>query len=1214
MGNRPSILARLSCHGIEAKPLRSDRFTDSPWLAAITRERLGLLILGTLLIATFLGASPGLRAQSATTGALRGTVVDATGAVVPGVTVSLTNITTGQMQITMTDASGLYGFSLLSPGAYDVDFSAQGFKVSRATSVVVNVSEAPALDAQLEAGTSEERVTCQCQLSQTASSNGTLVDSKTITAFPLTTRNFTQVMSMSSGSAAAVNNAGVLGTGSQSANVNGNTDPDRYTINGAASAATVPNPDTITEFKIQTSQYDSVYGTRVPSTNLITRSGENQFQGDAWEFVRNDIFNANAFFRNAARQPRPPLKQNQFGGTIGGPMKKDKLFFFGSYQGTRQVNGVDPTASLSTVILPPLTNDRSVATIGSQFCPANKATALQSAYMTFAGGVQVACDGSNINPVALRLLQLKLADGSYVIPTPQTILPSGANGGLGFSSYSLPSTYDENQYLVNVDYVISKKQTLSGRLYYGAANALRSFGSNYLRSPEAPNTPGFPQKQDDKDHIASIKLTSVLTSNIANEVGITFTDTNSDQTGPGVPSAASIGMTPATPFFPEPPEFTIRGSLGGFRVGNVHSDFQNSSRTYSGGDTLSWVHGKQTIRTGVFVFRQNLQSFSGGQARGSISFQNFTDFLLGMSAAQNGSPRGFSNIQSIEANEGLGPKGAVGRLYRNDYGSAFVQDDTKITSRLTLNLGLRWEYLQPPVGPAGDLGNAWPSLLQLAPIPSASGTYIGTTVPANYNSNRINHYTGQPFGPPPAGVFVRPNKSFYENNAPLDSFAPRFGFAWQPGSKQSRVVVRGGYGWFYQLPSDTGNAPNTPQNNTQPFAQLFGETGASNSGSTLQKPFPATTLGFVLRTPTSRLTDRVIGPDFRIPKLQQWSLNVQYRFSSAFALDLGYVGSYGNKLLLAYGSNQPLLAIPGRAVNCGLPNTPAGLGVSAATFVTLGIDPEGCVTTNTSGNAYLRVPIVGETPNALQAHQSIGSSWYHSMQATFKQQISHGLAFQFAYTFSKAEANTTVYNDQRNLNLDWGRTSFDRTHRVITNFSYDLPSLRMNRFAGVLVRGWSISGIVIVQSGTPLSLIDRNGGSVYGFAGPATITLCPGATYTDLVTPGTTGSRLRNWIDKSAICRAPAIGSDGSLGYGNAGLGIMNGPPQFNTDFSIGKTTTVGGLREDAHLAFRVEFYNALNHPQFSNPGTTFGTANFGVITQTSVASRLIQFGVKYLF
>jgi hypothetical protein len=581
-----------------------------------------------------------------------------------------------------------------------------------------------------------------------------------------------------------------------------------------------------------------------------------------------------------------------------------------------------------------------------------------------------------------------------------------------------------------------------------------------------------------------------------------------------------------------------------------------------------------------------------------------------MSAAENGSPQGLSNIQSIEANQGMGPGGAVLLLQQFHHTAGFVEEDWKASPRLTLNLGLRWEYVPPPSGPAHNLGNVWSSLLQTVPIPPASGTYAGETVPSDYNPNWINPYTGHPFGPPPSGVIVRPNSGYYENAAPLDTFAPRFGFAWQPGSSQSRVSLRGGYGWFYQPLNDRSNAVGTPSTSIQPFAQLIGRVGASNNAATLQTPFPATTLGFALRTPSSNLGDRMVGPLFRLPKLQQWNLNIRYAVSSNFSFDLGYVGSYGNDLFLLYASNQPLLATPGHPINCGLTATPAALGVTPAVFATLGIDAAGCITTNTSTNAYLRVPIVGEAPTALLAHQYLGGSWYHSVQATFRQQISHGLSSQFAYTFSKAETNTTVYNDQTNLNLDWARANFDRTQRLITNFTYDLPELR----SSVLLRGWSISGILILQSGLPMSLIDRSGGSVYGFAGPATVTLCPGATNKDLPTSGSASARLNNWINKSAICKTPAIGADGSTGYGTTGQSIMDGPGQFNTDFSFGKTTAVGGLRENAQLAFRVEFYNALNHPQFANPGTNFGTANFGVISKTSVAPRLIQFGLKYVF
>src|SRR5262249_13688283 len=187
--------------------------------------------------------------------------------------------------------------------------------------------------------------------------------------------------------------------------------------------------------------------------------------------------------------------------------------------------------------------------------------------------------------------------------------------------------------------------------------------------------------------------------------------------------------------------------------------------------------------------------------------------------------------------------------------------------------------------------------------------------------------------------------------------------------------------------------------------------------------------------------------------------------------------------------------------------------------------------------------------------------------------------------------------------------SFDRTHRLISSFDYQLPLPNH-----VMTRGWSVTGIVLAQSGLPLTLTDPNGGTVYGRAATSTGTMCPRPTGGALATGGSVNERLGRWIETSALCAPPAMGADGSAGYGNAGQSIMNGPRQVNADFSLGKRTRVGGLREEAELLFRAEFYNALNHPQFSTPGTTFRTANFGVITSTAVAPRLIQFGLKYLF
>jgi hypothetical protein len=256
---------------------------------------------------------------------------------------------------------------------------------------------------------------------------------------------------------------------------------------------------------------------------------------------------------------------------------------------------------------------------------------------------------------------------------------------------------------------------------------------------------------------------------------------------------------------------------------------------------------------------------------------------------------------------------------------------------------------------------------------------------------------------------------------------------------------------------------------------------------------------------------------------------------------------------------------------------------------------------------------MGETPTALLASEFGASSWYHSAQATLRGRMSRGLTFQAAYTLSKALVNGTNLNDQALTLAARGRASFDRLHRLIANFDYALPGPAAG-WGRALLGGWSVSGIVIAQSGLPMTLTDPAGGAVYGRAGTSTVTMCPGAGYGDLVTAGSITERLGGWVNKEAICAPPAVGVDGATGYGNAGQAVMDGPGQVNTDFSLGKRARVGGLREDAELAFRVEFYNALNHGQFANPGTTLGTANFGVITQTAVAPRLIQFGLKYAF
>jgi hypothetical protein len=1148
-------------------------------------------------------ASGQLGAQSATTGALAGVVRDGAGMPLPGVNVTLKNQATNQTQNASSDVRGTYQFSLLSSGSYEIRFVHSGFKTAAFSPVVVNVAETPSVEATLETGNSPEPSVCVCRVSASTSSSGTTVDAKAITAVPLNTRNMTQVLSISSGSAAEMSNAGNLGRNNQAVNVNGNTTAGTFTVEGATAASTVPNPDAISELKIDTSQYDAGFGALVPTTNLIMRSGTSQLHGVIWEFLRNDIFNANSFFRNSTGQSKPNLKQNQYGGTLGGPVVRDKVFFFGSFQGTRQTNGLDPT-SASTVILPPLNSDRSAAGLAAQFCPANHPG--DSRYQTFAGGKQLDCSNLNtattaaINPVALKILQSKLADGSYLIPVPQTLISGGVNAGLGFSSYSFPSTFHEDHYLFNTDWVASQRHTIYARFFAATIDQYRSFGSTsgFPGAAILPG-PGAPQGLNASDYIGALKLNSVLTPKLANELRVALTRSSTFTWSDSPVTASQFGMTPVNALYAQPPESTVLGPLGTFRFfGNGGNDFSTDTRTTVFTDNASWSHNKHTTRVGgTFLWQDNDRNDTSA-SRGKVTFQTFSDFLIGLNATDNLSPAGRSNIQTIQANVGTGSTGAVQYLFRRYYAGLYAQDDYKITPKFTLNTGLRWEYVGPSFDRAGTIGSVSLSDLRQAAVPPSSGSLAGYTLAANYNPALVNPYTGKPFGPPPSGVVVRSTKSLYSNGTPLDTFAPRVGFAWQPGFIK-RTSVRGGYGWFYQSPVFSGNAAGTPLFVSAPFAQSFTNTDTANSTATLAQPFPTTQLGFVPRTPTSRLSDRIAGPEYRVPLLQQWNVNIQHGLGRGLVLDLGYVGTHGTRLLRSVGYNQPLIASATNPVNCGFDGTATN-----------------CITTSTSLNARQRVPVLGENPNALTASEFSGASTYHSLQSTLRKQLAAGLSFQIAYTYSKAMTNTTVMNDQTHPDLSWARASFDRTHRLTTNFSYQIPGFRGAKgFTKIALQNWNVTGLVVLQTGSPLTLTDPNAAGIYGRAATSTITICPGSSYQNLLTSGSVTERIDGWIDSRAICSPSVLGADrNATGYGTAGQSILVGPRQVNTDFSIGKSGRVGGLREDAQLAFRAEFYNATNSPQFANPGTTLGTATFGVITQTSVAPRIIQFALKYQF
>jgi hypothetical protein len=1162
--------------------------------------------------------------------------------VIAGSTVTLTNGATVTRKQT-TDANGSYTFGLLPPGDYKVSISAPGFKTAEVPSVKVNVSETGVLSQPLQVGeqTQQVQVSANAEVIQTETSTlGGVVGTQTITDLPLVTRNYQQILSLSPGVEASVSDGTALGRGSLPTYANGNMDTsnsyqmDGVSVNNYANSSVeeansfygsipVPNPDALQEFKVQTSNYDSSYGRNSgAAVNVITKSGTNDWHGTLFEFLRNDDLNANTFFANRQGLPRGKLKQNQYGGTFGGPVLKNKLFFFLSYEGTRQVNAVASLSTSSVNFPQQLTDNRTAAALGAAFCPPNNpagspGAAYANAFNPNAGTPlpvtdQVACNGSNISPVALNILNAKLPNGQFAIPSPQSILNAGTTRAVGFSSYSVPAAFKEDQALFNIDYLISPKHTLAMRYYY--ADGVSTAPFNTAAQPYSDG-----QRRLTGNQLFSGKLTSLLTTNMVNEAHFSSYYIRAFQASLVPFTAASLGITSATSFNSEVPPITITGLLSLF--GNSVDAASNPQRAYEWSDQVSWSRGRHTIRFGYDQTYIDWRFCSCGKSRGSLTFQTWADFLLGMSAAQNGTAVApFANLSNVFSASASGQSFNDPNLGRENQGFVFVQDDYKVTSTLTLNLGLRWEYDGSPfdTNPVHGGTNVDWGLLNTVPIPSASGTLVGYSVANNFS------------GTVPAGVFKRNLNLLTYGHAPFDNFAPRFGLAWQPLGTNSRLVVRGGYGWFYQL-NDGQHYLDTLDGNP-PLAAAIALTGTSAALATFAVPFnPPATPAFAsfLRTPTSSLRYTAVDPRLITPMTQAWNLSVQYAIKGSLVAEVAYVGNRAEHIDTGTQFNFPMLATPTAPLNCGLPT--------------------GCVTINTSQNATQRVPVIGDSIGGYNMTSNTGDSRYHAVQGTLRKSFSHGFQFQISYTFGHCMTDVSglSFTAAQGGNVNWfgalqnraladAACGYNRPQRLVLNYTYQLPVFHSGRgFAGHALSGWGVSGVTTAQQGLPMTFTDPNGAGVYGLLASPPM-LCPGVTFNDIFTSGSVKSRLNNFFNLNAFsdtaatkgsstCALPIVGafpspgpglpaSPGATGYGNVSQNILRGPSQLNFDISIGKRTRVGGIREDATLEFRTELFNAFNHAQFSNPNTVVNSGAFGTIGTTSTGPRIMQFGLKYLF
>jgi Carboxypeptidase regulatory-like domain/TonB dependent receptor len=1152
----------------------------------------GRLWVGLIILSSLFSGSD--YAQTASTGALEGVAMDPSNAVIPGVSIQLQKESGGDGQSTFSDEHGRFVIQLLPPGTYQLQASKIDFKRLILTHLSVYVTETLRVELHLQLAEHLERseVSSSPQMLQTSNSVlGRIVNEVAVQGLPLATRNFAQVIGLSPGVSVGVYNAGELGLGgtalSQIAPSNdgvyvhgarsydNNYQMDGISVSDVQGSAAgsggipIPSPDSVQEFKVQTALYDAGFG-RYGGANvsMVTRTGGNDFHGTVFEYLRNEVLNANDFFLNQTGQSRPILKQNQFGFALAGPILKDRLLFFGSYQGTRQVNGLaagqSRTACSASLAEPPLTNDRSATAIGQLFGGMKGAL----------GGAAVHQDGSNINPVALALLNLRLPDGSFLISTPQTVDSSKPFFSQGFSVFSNPCHFDENQFSTNLDYILSSNTKLAGRFFFADDHQTVTFPGNGVNP--SGNIPGFPTPGNTGFRVLSVTYAHTLSNNWLNEARFGYVRNRTATQANSAFSWSNIGVAEGkVSDNNELPSLQILGSVS-IASGFPRNIAQNS---FIFGDDLSLVRGNHFLRLGGSVTRvqDNLDLIGLGSL---VRFLSWPDFLLGLSAAENGTA--FSNVFASFDDFGLST-----REYRAWEGAGFIQDDYRLFKSLTVNIGLRYERLGQFADNFGR--NASFDVAKADPNPPPSGSMAGYVVASNFP------------GTVPPGVTQVSNR-FGNYAEGQNTIAPRLGFAWQIWPSSNRLVLRGGYGTYYSR--FTGQA--FYQNIFgAPFSEFRLIAGVANAKATFQAPFqqPFPTPGsfplFPAYSPTSNTTVYSIAPNFQPSVIQQFALNLQTEIHPGWLLEIGYVGTRGTHLVRQRSLNQ---------------------ASSASTS-----DPIRGATTDTVANIPFRVPILGIPADSLQLMESAGSSWYSALETSMTKRLNHGLQLLASYTFSKtldtdgsdinstSSGNALTLGDQNSPSQRWGRASFDRPHRFVLSGTWTMPNPPRG-FQRAIFGNWDLAAVATIQSGTALTIAETNANNLFGISEDRA-QLSGSCTKDQLIIAGPIGSRLNNYFNKSCFTAPVVIGADGvGTAFGNSGTGIVNGPEQANVDIAFTKAMYFKWSSENCAVQFRAEFFNALNHPQFSNPDTNYSSPTFGVISSTSVNPRVVQFALRFAF
>ena len=1148
-------------------------------------------MLYSTLVAGLIAASAGEVAFAQLTGQITGTVTDSSGSVVPDASIAVVNEQTGIKRETKTNQSGIYAVPLLQPGMYRVSVEAQGFRSVSRAGVQLEVAQTAALDFTLEVGATSESITVQetaALLEVGTNAIGGVVTPEKVEDLPMLGRNSNALVTLVPGVRATRQTTvnPVLESHYQFFSINGSRpNQSQFMLDGGNNTNLTfngpeysPQVEEVQEFRIQTSNFSAEYANSGGGViNVVSKSGTNEWHGSLFEYFRNDVLAANDFFSNRSGRARPMLRYNQFGGTLGAPIIKNRTFFFFAYEGLREEIPTVVTTSVPTALQRTGDFSQTLASNGQQvniYDPTttvpDPARAGQYVRMPFTGNK---IPESRLDPVALKIQ-------SYY---PQPTSPGDPNTRLNNFFFTGPSTRVTDDFSGRVDHQLNSKTILMGR--FSRANLTNwanpaTFGKSDVASP------GYVTKPQHHP-FALGKATRTFSPTMYGEFIFSWArwfyqsfglSNGFDPTQLGFPSylashSISLGFPAISP-----------GEMSG--VGSYFNEYDVSDR-YEGKANLTKLWGKHTFKFGGMYgsgkYTTRLADNSTGSYAASAAFTQgpnplvssltsgfgYASFLLGTLSS------GTHNVTEIHGH------------YSEPYYGFYFQDDYKITPALTLNLGLRWEYEAPRVEANNQV--------------------------ANYN---FNGTATLPNGTPVRGGLAFPGVGGLASgnwDPNKKDFAPRIGFAY---NFKDAMVLRGGYGIFYS--NSWGNGRN---NSAMPQTGFVCSTPVATSldnGLTpfavLSNPFPT---GFCAATGSSAglLTNlgqslTVLDRNAKQPYVQTWNFGVQHKLPWNTVAEIAYSGSRGVHLMAIQEWDQlaPQYLQLGAQLNSSVPNP------------YFGVITQGSLSTPTItlGQALRPYPqFLGvSTRNA-----NYGESSYHAMLLRVEHRMSKGFTVMAAYTFSKeidnmipsvngfpgeSFASVTPQNFY-NLSGERALSSWDTPQTLVLSYVYELPFGPGKPFlggaglAGKILGGWQINGNTTFQSGFPLAISGGNGSGT--FAG----TQRPNWSGVDPTLSGPVTGRLLKYFDVSQFSfNAPFT-------FGNAPrlMPDLRCPGVDNFDISVFKNTNIS---ERLKLQFRAESFNSFNRVQFGVPNTSINSSAFGVISSQQNSPRNLQLALRLLF